>query len=534
MLLSAHSQPRMSIQRIYPGIDRMLRSGTFLHLVLATLLLYAPIIILGNLPFQSITATIAAAVLGLFFPLEQIGTILMIGDLEIAITKDCSGLGTASALIPCALIWCLVSNKNLFITMVLIYPALLIANTIRVVSITLIAYFFDIELAMGVLHDLTGLAVFATALSTIALLQSNSLTLRIKNLELERIFAILILTLSTTYMMIALVTTQLSSPLDRISLPLLAFGLLSAFLSKPFFDHKILKLNHNMLLTFGLFLLGLFLDFNAIVNVSVVFFIFFGFNQIAKNKIWWSACFACALAGLPGVPYTLSTMLDGWNPSIVQYLLAFLLLPFLIGLRAFSKLTIIDKVARPASVLLLMLVTLLIGLSSFVDRTANVDQINIPYIFNGWVGHDVPLTLNEERLFQHGSVVKRTYQRAGDKVWLLHLQTSDRRSIHLPQYCYLTGGWKINEAGINDNENSDNVLGEFIASKPNQHRRVKYWFDFSGEAFSKSTAFILYKMQLMIRGGAENWQFYRISSDDYDSDRQQHAFIKDLRTIIGS
>ena len=89
MLLSAHSQPRMSIRRIYPGIDRMLRSGTFLHLVLATLLLYAPIIILGNLPFQSITATIAAAVLGLFFPLEQIGTILMIGDLEIAITKDC-------------------------------------------------------------------------------------------------------------------------------------------------------------------------------------------------------------------------------------------------------------------------------------------------------------------------------------------------------------------------------------------------------------------------------------------------------------
>ena len=111
------------------------------------------------------------------------------------------------------------------------------------------------------------------------------------------------------------------------------------------------------------------------------------------------------------------------------------LLPFLIGLRAFSKLTIIDKVARPASVLLLMLVTLLIGLSSFVDRTANVDQINIPYIFHGRVGHDVPLTLNEERLFQHGSVVKRTYQRAGDKVWLLHLQTSDRRSIHLPQYC---------------------------------------------------------------------------------------------------
>jgi exosortase/archaeosortase family protein len=531
MLLSTHSPPRMQIQGFYVYIDRMLRSGTFLYLLLATLLLCAPIIILGNLPFQSITATIAAAALGLFFPLEQIGTILMIGDLEVAITKDCSGLGTASALIPCTLVWCLINKKNLLVSVALVYPILLIANTLRVISITLLAYFSGIELAMGVLHDLTGLLVFVLAFSTIVSLQSEKIISLVTNLKLERLFAIAILATTAIYLMVDVVQTYISSPLDRTSLPLFGFGLLFACLAKPSFSSLKLKIDQNMLLAFGLVFVGIYLDFRIILNTAILLIIFISLNQVARNKIWVSASIACLLASLPGLPHIISTLAEGWHPNITQCLLALILTPALKGLDSVSKVAMVSKFVGPFSILFLLLITIMMGVSLFSGKKTDIEQTTIPYLFNGWVGKDIPLSLSEERLFQHGSVVKREYEKGGYRVWLLHLQTSDRRSIHPPQYCYASDGWKISKPKTTDRKGDEKLFGEFSATKPDQHRRVKYWYEFSDEVFSQSRSFIRYKTELMMTGATENWQLYRISSDNNDSDQQQQMFIDDLKAV---
>lgn len=523
---------RQSIQLISRHAATVLPKSTFLHLVLAVILLCFPIVMLGDLPFQSITAAIAANVLGLFFPLEQIGTVLMIGDLEVAITKDCSGLDTASALIPCALLWCLVSKKNLLVTVALIYPVLLIANTLRVIAITLLAYFSGVELAMGLLHDLTGLAVFAIAFLTIGAVQSEKMSVWFTRLKLKRLSTVFVLAMSTIYLLVDILQTYINSPLDRTSLPLFAFGLLFAVLAKPSFHHQPLKVDQNMMLVFGLIFVGVYLDFRIILNTGILLIIFFGLNQIAQTRIWVSASIACLLAALPGLPFAVSTLTDNWHPIVIQCLLAAVLTPILAFIDSLSKQAFVSNIVRPLSITCMCLVTLLLVNSLFTHKAASADVIDIPYLFNGWVGKDIPLTLNEERLFQHGSVVKREYQRGDNTVWLLHLQTSDRRSIHPPQYCYSSDGWKIDNLASTDSQYLKGKFGDFSATKPNQLRRVKYWYDFSGEVFSESSAFIRYKTQLMLTGGTESWQLYRISSDSIDDDHQQRAFISDLNAIV--
>jgi exosortase/archaeosortase family protein len=59
------------------------------------------------------------------------------------------------------------SKVRALILLATIIPITIVANFIRVIALVLIAYYGGVELIEGVLHDLTGIALFVIALTLV-------------------------------------------------------------------------------------------------------------------------------------------------------------------------------------------------------------------------------------------------------------------------------------------------------------------------------------------------------------------------------
>ncbi len=105
------------------------------------------------------------------FPIARTGVILQIGQYSLLVADACAGLHTLLTLEALGLLYLnLVRRDSIFRNMslaILIIPISFTANVIRVMSLTLITYYFGDQAGQGFLHGFAGMVLFLSALMLI-------------------------------------------------------------------------------------------------------------------------------------------------------------------------------------------------------------------------------------------------------------------------------------------------------------------------------------------------------------------------------
>jgi exosortase B len=113
------------------------------------------------------------------YPVARSGVILYLGPYQLQVADACAGLRTLFTLEALGLLYLiLVKSTSLMrnvILALLVFPIAMLANTIRVILLCLITYYFGDEAGQGYLHGLAGMVLFFGAL---LLMLASDATLR--------------------------------------------------------------------------------------------------------------------------------------------------------------------------------------------------------------------------------------------------------------------------------------------------------------------------------------------------------------------
>src|SRR5262249_8754675 len=115
-----------------------------------------------------ISNVVVSALYSLGYPVAQNGVVIMSGPYELLMPDACAGMISIFALSAIGMFYVYAfrskSTARALLLLSAIFPITVFANFIRVTVLVLIAYYGGIELIDGVLHDLTGILLFAVAL----------------------------------------------------------------------------------------------------------------------------------------------------------------------------------------------------------------------------------------------------------------------------------------------------------------------------------------------------------------------------------
>lgn len=122
-----------------------------------------------TLPMKIAVSNLSEFVLyHLDYPIARDGVILQIGYYKLLVADACAGLHTVFSLEAMGLLYLhLIKRDSLFRNILLgllIIPISFFANTIRVISLVLITYYYGDEVGQGFVHDFAGFVLFGTAL----------------------------------------------------------------------------------------------------------------------------------------------------------------------------------------------------------------------------------------------------------------------------------------------------------------------------------------------------------------------------------
>ncbi|WP_432382725.1 exosortase B [Duganella sp. P38] len=137
----------------------------------------SPIVDALTQPIQLLVSTVAEQILyTVGYPVARSGVILQIGQYQLLVAEACAGLHTLFTLEALGLLYMnLVRHQSLVRNVVLsllIIPISFTANVIRVMTLTLITYYFGDAAGQGFLHGFSGMVLFLSALALIIGLDS--------------------------------------------------------------------------------------------------------------------------------------------------------------------------------------------------------------------------------------------------------------------------------------------------------------------------------------------------------------------------
>jgi exosortase B len=103
------------------------------------------------------------------YPIAQNGVVIQIGPYQLLVQDACSGMNSIFALSAIGVFYVYAfrwhEKIRALILLSLIIPITITANFLRVVALVLIAYYGGVEMIEGVIHDLTGIALFIVAVA---------------------------------------------------------------------------------------------------------------------------------------------------------------------------------------------------------------------------------------------------------------------------------------------------------------------------------------------------------------------------------
>jgi exosortase len=115
-----------------------------------------------------ISNVVVSALYSLGYPIAQNGVVIMIGPFQLLMEDACAGMNSIFALSAIGMFYVYAfrfkSTARALLLLAAIFPITVFANFIRVTVLVLIAYYGGVGLIEGVLHDLTGILLFAVAL----------------------------------------------------------------------------------------------------------------------------------------------------------------------------------------------------------------------------------------------------------------------------------------------------------------------------------------------------------------------------------
>jgi exosortase B len=107
------------------------------------------------------------------YPIAQNGVVILIGPYQLLVKDACSGMNSIFALSAIGVFYVyafrLHEKLRAVILLLLVIPITVAANFLRVLSLVLIAYYGGVDALEGVLHDLTGIALFVVAVTLLFL-----------------------------------------------------------------------------------------------------------------------------------------------------------------------------------------------------------------------------------------------------------------------------------------------------------------------------------------------------------------------------
>ncbi|PPD56904.1 MAG: exosortase B [Methylotenera sp.] len=130
-----------------------------------------------TLPMKMAVSYVTETILFWFdYPIAREGVILQIGQYQLLVADACAGMHTLISLEALGLLYLsLVKHdsliRNVTLTM-LIIPISFTANVIRVITLTLITYYFGDEVGQGFVHGFAGFLLFFVALMFIMTVDS--------------------------------------------------------------------------------------------------------------------------------------------------------------------------------------------------------------------------------------------------------------------------------------------------------------------------------------------------------------------------
>ena len=122
-----------------------------------------------TMPMKIAVSYVAEYILyGIGFPIARSGVILQIGQYQLLVADACAGLHTLMSLEALGLLYLnIVRSNSIFrnVTLaILIVPVSFTANVIRVMTLTLITYYFGDAAGQGFMHGFAGMLLFVVAL----------------------------------------------------------------------------------------------------------------------------------------------------------------------------------------------------------------------------------------------------------------------------------------------------------------------------------------------------------------------------------
>lgn len=130
-----------------------------------------------TMPMKIAVSQVAEHVLYWFdYPIARTGVILQIGQYQLLVADACAGMHTLISLEALGLLYLNLVKHDSFarncLLALFIVPISFTANTIRVIAITLITYYFGDEVGQGFVHGFAGIVLFNVALILIITLDS--------------------------------------------------------------------------------------------------------------------------------------------------------------------------------------------------------------------------------------------------------------------------------------------------------------------------------------------------------------------------
>lgn len=122
-----------------------------------------------TMPMKIAVSYVAEYILyGIGYPIARSGVILQIGQYQLLVADACAGLHTLMSLEALGLLYLnIVRSNSIFrnVTLaILIVPISFTANVIRVMTLTLITYYFGDAAGQGFMHGFAGMLLFVVAL----------------------------------------------------------------------------------------------------------------------------------------------------------------------------------------------------------------------------------------------------------------------------------------------------------------------------------------------------------------------------------
>jgi exosortase B len=103
------------------------------------------------------------------YPIAQNGVVIMIGPYQLLMQDACAGMNSIFALSAIGMFYVYAfrwkSKLRSLILLAAVIPITIVANFLRVLALVLIAYYGGVDLVDGMLHDLTGIALFVFAMA---------------------------------------------------------------------------------------------------------------------------------------------------------------------------------------------------------------------------------------------------------------------------------------------------------------------------------------------------------------------------------